>query len=88
MPMNFVALGDASLYVNPAYGHVPLPSPAHLESDIIPAYRQGFAKATLNGIALNSVLHTARVESGVPVVSARYFAKSAEWMSPLWCVSI
>ncbi|KAF7327955.1 hypothetical protein MKEN_00375700 [Mycena kentingensis (nom. inval.)] len=65
LPSNFVAVGDASVYLNPVHG-------------------QGFAKAMLNCITLNALLHadsSARIPRDF---SARYFNHSAKMMKGLW----
>ncbi|KAJ7237466.1 hypothetical protein B0H12DRAFT_107191 [Mycena haematopus] len=69
LPSNFIAMGDASLQLNPVHG-------------------QGFAKAIMNGMALNSLLHAVKSNCGVPCLprdfSARYFRGSRNSMDALW----
>ncbi|KAJ7836382.1 hypothetical protein B0H14DRAFT_2589753 [Mycena olivaceomarginata] len=69
LPSNFIALGDASLKLNPIHGQV-----------------QGIAKAMMNGMGLNHLLHTVKSASaGIPAdFSARYFRGSADAMNGLW----
>ncbi|KAJ6456152.1 hypothetical protein C8R45DRAFT_1035091 [Mycena sanguinolenta] len=66
LPSNYIAIGDASLQLNPIHG-------------------QGFSKAVMNGMALNSLLHA---NSGVSCLprdfSARYFKNSCDTMNALW----
>ncbi|KAF7340244.1 hypothetical protein MVEN_01943100 [Mycena venus] len=65
LPSNFIALGDASLQLNPVHA-------------------QGFSKAIMNGIALNSLLHAVKSASLPDDFSTRYFKNSAETMEALW----
>ncbi|KAJ6459525.1 hypothetical protein C8R45DRAFT_552205 [Mycena sanguinolenta] len=66
LPSNFIALGDASLQLNPGHG-------------------QGFSKAVMNGMALNSLLHANSGASCLPRdFSARYFKNSRARMNALW----
>ncbi|KAF7367481.1 hypothetical protein MSAN_00811000 [Mycena sanguinolenta] len=71
LPSNFIAMGDASLQLNPIHG-------------------QGFSKALMNGMALNSLLHavTSWTNSGITCLprdfSARYFKNSCHTMNALW----
>lgn len=55
-------------------------------SNSIPRHRQGFAKAMLNAITLNSLLHS--LDSGVQTLpqdfSARYFKTNASRTGGLW----
>ncbi|KAF7306311.1 hypothetical protein MIND_00422200 [Mycena indigotica] len=66
LPSNFVAIGDAFLFLNPVHG-------------------QGFAKAMLNGITLNALLHSLPHSSQLPAnFSTQYFNDSADPMNALW----
>ncbi|KAF7367480.1 hypothetical protein MSAN_00810900 [Mycena sanguinolenta] len=69
LPSNFIAMGDASLQLNPIHG-------------------QGFSKALMNGMALNSLLHVVTSNSGVTCLprdfSSRYFKNSRHTMNSLW----
>ncbi|KAJ7051157.1 hypothetical protein C8F01DRAFT_1263183 [Mycena amicta] len=50
-----------------------------------PVHGQGFAKAMLNGITLNALLHSIPQSSGLPSnFSTRYFNDSADPMNALW----
>ncbi|KAF7310356.1 hypothetical protein HMN09_00577400 [Mycena chlorophos] len=62
LPANFIAVGDAGLFLNPIHG-------------------QGFAKAMMNGITLNALLHSSGL---TPDFSKRYFKLSAKAMQGLW----
>jgi hypothetical protein len=61
---------------------------ADCPADRVLLSRQGFAKAMMNGIALNSLLHSVDSEfhpNGLPTdFSARYFKNSASTMQALW----
>ncbi|KAJ7051156.1 hypothetical protein C8F01DRAFT_1377091 [Mycena amicta] len=67
IPSNFIALGDAGLFLNPIHG-------------------QGFAKAMMNGITLNSLLHSLPIVTTAlpPNFSTRYFKMSASCTEGLW----
>ncbi|KAF7367484.1 hypothetical protein MSAN_00811300 [Mycena sanguinolenta] len=69
LPSNFIAIGDASLQLNPIHG-------------------QGFTKAIINGMGLNSLLHAVTSNSGVTCLprdfSSRYFKNSRRTMNALW----
>ncbi|KAJ7785634.1 hypothetical protein B0H16DRAFT_1400210 [Mycena metata] len=65
LPSNFVAIGDATLQLNPLHG-------------------QGFAKAMLNGIALDALLRSLNTTSLPRDFSAKFFKKNAVYTKGLW----
>ncbi|KAJ7743833.1 hypothetical protein B0H16DRAFT_1727555 [Mycena metata] len=65
LPSNFIAIGDATLQLNPIHG-------------------QGFAKAMLNGIALDALLRSLDATSLPRDFSAKLFQKNAAYTGGLW----
>nr|GAT61414.1 predicted protein [Mycena chlorophos] len=64
LPSNLIALGDASIYLNPVHG-------------------QGFGKAMINAIVLNTLLHS--TQAALPADFAhRYFVEAAKCTRGLW----
>ncbi|KAJ7222590.1 hypothetical protein GGX14DRAFT_558679 [Mycena pura] len=91
LPSNFIALGDASLTLNPIHGQVPLCLHTSTSTSVLNDFlRQGFAKIIMNGMTLNSLLH--EIDAGgcgstprLPInIAARYFKNSARTMVSLW----